>query len=173
MDAVTVTAPSDQLLDLVAPFALATHRPTAIVVDLDGSGLPFPGRRTLAHLVEEQPTLTDLVPPRRGIVSLPNGGVDAEAALPVVDALRRGWPAVVIRSRRPLPGVAHAPVVPRLPGQGRAAAVWVRTGLADSGGEGPVVRAPSRRAFHQVLDGRALTGSWLRSWAAVWSWPWP
>ncbi len=172
MNVLAVSASSDEVLALAAPFAVAAHRDTAIVVDLDREGLAFPGTRTLGDLVSEQPTLDDLVPRRRGLVSLPNGGIDLEDALPILDALGKGWPAVVIRSREPVPGVPHAPVVPALAGADPVTAIWVRTGLADPAGEGPVVRGPTRDGLRRIVEGRTPSGRWVRSWAAAWSWPW-
>ena len=89
----------DDLLGAVAPFAIASARSTVLVVDLDPDGLALPGERTLADLVEDGPTLTELVPQRAGIASLPNGGVDASTAEEVVAALVKGWPDLIVRTR--------------------------------------------------------------------------
>ena len=89
----------DDLVGTVAPFAIASGRSTVLVVDLDPDGLALPGERTLADLVEDGPTLTELVPQRAGIASLPNGGVDASAAEEVVAALVKGWPDLIVRTR--------------------------------------------------------------------------
>ena len=61
----------DDLLGAVAPLAIASARSTVLVVDLDPDGLALPGERTLADLVEDGPTLTELVPQRAGIASSP------------------------------------------------------------------------------------------------------
>lgn len=165
----------DDVLGVVAPFALAASRRTALVIDLDPDGIPLPGDRTLARLVEDEPTLAELVPSRSGVAVLPHGGIDVAAAGPVVAALLDSWPCVVVRSRRPLAGIPFAEVAPLIPGVDTKASprVWVRTGIGRvKPGPGPVVDGPSRAAVASVVARRAPTGRWLRSWAGVWRWPW-
>ena len=114
-----VSAAGDDMTALVAAVALAARAGTAVAVDADPlAGIPFPGRRSLADLVEESPTLDDLVPRRPGVAVLPNGGVSAGDASAIIDALRRGWPAVVARVSEPIEAFPHAPVCLALPGRG-------------------------------------------------------
>ena len=174
MASLAVCTHHDDFLGLVAPFAIATARPTVLVVDLDADGLEFPGERTLADLVADTPTLAELAPGRYGVVSLPNGGVSPEHAAGVMSALMRGWPDVVVRSRAPIAGVPFVNVMPALPGVGPSGpCAWVRSGLASGlDEEGVHVRPPTRNAYRAVHTGSTLSGRWLRSWAAVWEWPW-
>ena len=175
MVALAVHTLHDDLLGLVVPFALAASHRTVLVIDLDQQGFPLPGSRTLARLVEDGPTLAELVPTRSGLAVLPHGGVDIEAAEVVVDALVRSWPCVVVRARAPLAGMPFAEVAPLVPGVETRTRprVWVRTGIGRiQPGPGPVVDSPGRSAFSAVLAGRAPAGRWLRSWTGVWRWPW-
>jgi hypothetical protein len=175
MASLAVCTHHDDLLGLVAPFAIASFRPTVLVVDLEPDGLGFPGERTLAALVEDSPTLAELVPERAGVASLPNGGISADETGEVLSALQRGWPSVVFRSRHPIDGMPFVNVRPELgsvgaPGQ----SVWVKSGFGvDEESEGPRVRPPGRAAFLAARSGRTMRGRWLRSWEQVWEWPWP
>ena len=176
MVALAVHTLHDDVLGVVVPFALASFQRTVLVIDLDLDGIPLPGNRTLAHLVEEEPTLAELVPPRSGVAVLPHGGIDVASAAPVVAALVDSWPCVVVRARKPLPGIPFAEVAPLIPGVNTKASprVWVRTGIARvEPGPGPVVDGPGRTAIASVVARRAPAGRWLRSWAGVWRWPWP
>lgn len=175
MVALAVHTLHDDLLGLVAPFALAASHPTVLVIDLDPKGYPLPGKRTLARLVEDGPTLAELVPSRSGLAVLPHGGADMEASKVVVGALVESWPCVVVRARAPVSGMPFAEVAPLIPGVDTKARprVWVRTGIGKiQPGPGPVVDSPGRSAVCAVLAGRAPSGRWLRSWAGVWRWPW-
>ena len=175
MVALAVHTLHDDVLGVVAPFALAASHRTALVVDLDPAGIPLPGDRTLARLVEEEPTLDELVPSRSGVAVLPNGGVGAASATQVVAALVDSWPCVVVRTRSRVAGMPLAEVAPLIPGVDTKASprVWVRTGIGRvEPGPGPVVDGPGRAAVASVVAGRAPAGRWLRSWAGVWRWPW-
>ena len=160
----------------MTPVALALAHRTALVVDLDRQGLPLPGKCSLAGMVEDGPTLAELVPSRSGLAILPHGGADTEAASQVVAALVESWPCVVVRSRVPLPGMPFTEVTPLVPGVDTRTAprVWVRTGIGRvEPGPGPVVDSPGRSAVSAVLSGRVPAGRWVRSWTGVWRWPWP
>ena len=173
--ALAVHTAHDDLLGMVAPFALALAHRTALVIDLDPQGLPLPGNRSLARMVEDGPTLDELVPSRPGLAVLPHGGVDSEAAAQVVGALAGSWPCVVVRSRVPLPGMPFVEVTPLIPGvvTRTKPRIWVRTGIGKvHPGPGPVVDSPGRSAVGAVLAGRMPAGRWVRSWSGVWSWPW-
>lgn len=182
MPALCIWTPEDGLLAAVAPLALGAAAPTALVVDLDPLGPRYPGSASLASLVAEQPRRDDLMPGRRGLAVLPNGGVEPEAALGVVGALLEGWPHVVLRlPPRPAPDELPAPVVPvhpLLPGalrpRPRGPAVYQRTGYPVAPpGPGPVLPVPRRSVVEALLRGSLLPlDRWVRSWRAVWSWPW-
>ena len=173
--ALAVYTRHDDLLGLVAPVLLAGVHPTALVVDLDPQGIPYPGRRTLADLCQDGPTLEELRPGRSGVAVLPNGGAGAEEARPVLSVLLEAWPQVVLRVRERMDGVPLAEVAPLLPGTADAdrPRVWVKTGLGRAEpGPGPVVEGPGRSAAAAVLAGRVPAGWRLRSWRKVWEWPW-
>ena len=175
MVAMAVHTLHDDVLGMLAPFALASFRSTVLVIDLDPEGLPLPGRRTLASLVEDGPTLAELVPSRKGLAVLPHGGVRIPAAMEVVSALVESWPCVVVRTRTPLEGMPFVRVAPLIPGVETRVSprVWVRTGIGRmEPGPGPLVDAPPRSAFNSVLARQAPAGRWLRSWAQVWRWRW-
>jgi hypothetical protein len=182
MPALSTWSPEDGLLGVVAPLALAASVGTALVVDLDPRGAAFTNTGSLATLVEEGPRRTDLEPSRSGVALLSNGGVSADAARGVLDALITGWPAVVFRlpgdrDRPAGPGVV--PVYPLVPSPAGATAppfpaVYQQTGWGTRPpGPGVVVPRPSRASVRMLLDGtRPPRGRWLRAWAQVWSRSW-
>ena len=175
MVALAINTLHDDVLGIVAPFALASSHRTALVIDLDVEGIPLLGDRTLARLVEDGPTLAELVPSRSGVAVLTHGGVDTESATAVVGALVDSWPCVVVRSPFPLSGLPFVEVAPLIPGVDTKVSprIWVRTGIGRiDPGPGPVVDGPNRSAVAALVAGKAPTGRWLRSWAGVWRWPW-
>lgn len=175
MPALAVHTLHDDWLGLVAPVALAAAHRTGLVIDLDPEGIPIPGGRTLARLVEDGPTLAELAPARSGLAILPHGGADMGVASEVVGALVDSWPCVVVRTRSPLAGIPFVEVAHLAPGVDTATKprVWVRTGIGKvDPGPGPVVDGPGRSAVRSVLAGKTPTGRWRRSWTAVWRWPW-
>lgn len=168
------------VLAAVAPLACAAAADTALVVDLENGGPPYPGEGSLAALVEDGPRLTDLRPSRAGIAVLRNGGVDAEAASEVIEALIAGWPNVVLRGV-PGTGAGHhrvVPVIPLLPhGMTRphtGRAVYQQMGWHEKAPEGGVaLPTPSRATVSALLAGRVPARSrWIRSWRRVWELPW-
>ena len=178
----------DRVLSVVAPVGLAAAaaRP-ALVIDLDPDGPMYPGPRSLAELVAEGPTRSELFPGGRGAVGsgvalLRNGGIDWEPAVSMIEALAKQWPALVLRlpeAGGPWPWPA-VPVVPLLPGilqpHGGRAAVWqsVTSRLANSPGPGPVLPALNRSELSRMLTLRAEPrGRWVRAWSQVWELPWP
>ena len=76
------------------------------MIDLDPLGPAYPGSRSLADLVKDEPRREDVDPGRSGIAVLRNGGIDPAAASEVVDALLKAWDRVVLR----LPDVSCVPV---------------------------------------------------------------
>lgn len=176
--AVLATFTSDGLLGRLAPRALAAAAGTALVIDLD-PGSPTGSGGSLARLVADGPRLSDLRPERRGVALLDNGGIGLEAARPVVEALTRSWPNVVLR----LPGPAAdlkvriVPIVPLVPGsihrvEGRC--VYQQVGWRlPAPGPGVVLATPARAVVRALLEGRLPASSrWVRSWRRVWAAPW-
>lgn len=170
------------MLSALAPLGLAAAAGTALVIDLDAAGPAYPGRFSLAEMVSEGPRRADLVPDRAGVAVLRNGGVDAETAYPVVEALLAGWPNVVLRvdRREDASGLAGlVPVHPLFPGwlspEPSEPAVYQRTGFAATPpGPGPVLPRPRASFLAGLLNG-VMTGPsrWVRAWQPVWSLPWP
>ena len=179
MPALSMRTPEDGVLGAVAPLALACAASPALVVDLDPNGPPYPGR-TLADLVEDGPTRADLSPHRSGVAVLANGGIEPDAAAPVLDALVDGWPRVVFRlppSPRPFSGTGVvtvrplSPLLDLMPGP----AVYQRTlWRIEPPGPGIVLPRPGP-ATVRALAGGATPGPcrWIRAWRHVWEMPWP
>ncbi len=178
MTVLGIRCSEDALLGTVAPLALAAAAGTALVVDADpdGHGIATPGG--LAQLAAEGPRRDDLAPRRRGVALLGNGGIGWEEALPLIEALARGWPHVVVR----LPAEVEAPfptvpVVPLRPGESapEGPAVYQRVPWpVPRHLEGVVLRRPPVRVVRRLLEGRAPGRSrWVVAWRPVWGMPWP
>lgn len=181
-----IWSPEDGVLGLVAPLAAASVHETALVVDLDPAGLRYPGPRSLARLVDEGPQRSDLMPQQCGVAVLPNGGIDAAAAMEVLQAIIEGWPAVVVRlPPRPVPvsgsSVVDWPVVPVLPLLPRAVmpasqepSVYQRSGWTTAApGPGVVLPRPRRSTLTALMNGvRPSRDRWLRRWREIWGPPW-
>lgn len=181
MTALTVWTAHDGLLSAVAPLGLAAAAGTALVVDLDPVGPAYPGSGSLAELVRRGPRRADLVPGRRGVAVLRNGGVGAGEAGEVLAALIEGWPHLVVRVGT-IPDPPPAPVVPvwpLLPGalaaQPSGVAVYQKSGFpAPPPGPGPVLPRPRSSAICALLQGTLPPASrWIRGWRQVWRLPWP
>jgi hypothetical protein len=181
MPALAVWTAADGLLSAVAPLGLAAAAGTALVVDLDPGGPTYPGNASLADLVAEGPRRADLVPGRKGVAVLRNGGVDAVAAREVVEALITGWPHVVLRVDQSATAnglAAVVPVWPLLPGvlapQPGSQSVYQRTGfVATPPGPGPVLPRPRPAFLSGLLNGVVARRSrWINAWRPVWRLPW-
>jgi hypothetical protein len=171
----------DGVLSALAPLGLAASVQTALMVDLDPSGPPYPGDTSLARLVADGPTSRDLQPSRTGLAVLRNGGVAYTEAEQVVDALGQGWPHVVLRlasSNQARLFVPVVPVIPLFPGllaiPWKQPAVFQDTGFRITpAAPGPVLPRPSRRTVAALLNGRIDPRSrWIRAWRDVWELPW-
>lgn len=169
------TAP-DGLLAAVAPLGCALAAGIALVIDLDHLGVPLPGSRTLRDLVEEGPTGAELHPTRRGVASLPNGGVGPTEAAEVVDALRGSWPHVVLRvpDEEAVPdgvlGVALRPLLPGVTPGRRLPTLLQPLGFdarADAP-QGPRMPRLSGRVARALLHGRTVRSPWVSAWSMVW-----
>ncbi len=178
----------DHVLSVVAPVGLAAAaaRP-ALVIDLDQDGPPYPGSRSLADLVGEGPTRSELFPRlpdarSSSVALLRNGGIGWESAVSMIEALAQQWPALVLR----LPGSSGpwpwpvVPVLSLLPGilrpVGGRAAVWqsVTSRRDIAPGPGPVLPALNRSALSRMLTLRSEPrGRWVKAWSQVWELPWP
>lgn len=168
----------DEVLAAIAPLGLALAAGSALVVDLDPQGPPYPGERSLVDMAADGPTRSELTPGRARVAVLRNGGADPGLGVQVVQVLASSWPVVVVRvGHFPVP-FPIIPVRPLWPGfmapVGERPSVWQRVrGGGDPPGPGPALPPPGRRAVMSLLAGRRPPGSrWVRSWAAVWELPW-
>jgi hypothetical protein len=178
-----VWTPEDGLLGALAPLGLAAASGTALVVDLDPLGPRYPGARSLADLVADDPSRAELEPDRRGVAVLRNGGVRPGDAARVITALTARWPRVVLRlAPRPAPDGAAVPVVPvRLlvpgglhPAPADPAVYQATPHPMPLPGPGIRLPVPARRCTAALLTGRMppARDRWIRSWRAVWEGPW-
>ncbi|HUG31341.1 MAG TPA: hypothetical protein VMM14_00495 [Acidimicrobiia bacterium] len=169
----------DPILSTVAPIGLAAAAGTALVVDLVSTASD--DGRTLADLVTDGPSISELSPGRTGVALLAGGRVDLEDAAELIARLGRHWPALVIRlpqsaTELPFPSVPVVPLFPgrlspvRLPPSG----VWQPVGTgADPPGPGPVLPRLSAGLVNRILSGRLPRRSrWIESWRRVWELPW-
>jgi hypothetical protein len=179
MPAIALWTPEDGLLGALAPLAAALAAAPALVIDLDPDGPQYPGERSLADLVRDDPAEADLRP-GSGVAVLRNGGVQPSQAADVVAALLERWPRVVLRlAPRPQPE-ADVPVIPvRLLLGGWLAAparrgVWQKTPEWSSiGAEGVVLPIPRRGTIRALAAGhRPLRSRWIAAWRSVWGSSW-
>jgi hypothetical protein len=177
--ALTVWTKGDGLLSVLAPIGLAVAAGTSLVIDLDPNGPSLRGSGSLAELVRSGPRRDDLQPTAAGPAVLANGGVEAEEAAPVVQALIRGWPSVVLRSPCDVDRFAPiVPVYPLLPGplfpSPDRFCVYQRTGFEmDRVENGIVLPCPRRGTIRSLLSGSLPVRSrWVRAWRSVWEHPW-
>lgn len=169
------------MLGAVAPIALASTQPTALVIDLDPNGPQYPSERSLRDLVRGGARSDELLPTRRGVAVLRNGGVDIDESTSMVDALIRNWPVVVLRLAAAASD-APAPIVPvrlLIPGRlfppmGRG--VYQRLWAARTPqlpADSVLIPPASRRSIAQACRGeRPGPTRWARAWASVWKLPW-
>lgn len=168
----------DELLAAIAPLGLALAAGTALVVDLDRDGPPYPSDRTLAELVEEGPRRSELRPDQQGVAAIRNGGAPMVAAVELVGTLAAGWPAIVVRVGSETGPFPVVPVRPLWPGwmapTGDRPSVWQSlSGGADPPGPGPVLPPPGRSTVAALLAGRRPVRSrWVKAWEQVWELPW-
>ena len=180
MATLAVWCPTDGVLGMVAPLALAAAAGAALVIDLDPAGPGYKGAGSLRQLVDDGPRLDDLRPGRRGIAVLRNGGITGDEAGDVLEALANGWPNTVLRLPREAPSERWrtVPVIPLLPSgltfPLSRAAVYQQIGWHEKA-PGPAVTlpTPNRGAAGALLDGRLpATSRWVRAWRQVWELPW-
>ena len=177
MSVIAVWSPVDLVLSLVVPLGLAVHKGTALVVDLDPSGPPLPGRGDLASLVHRGPTEAELSPTGKGVAVLANGGIDGRDSREVIAALAKRWPHVVLRcAPAGMPPSGAVPVLPVLPAPFTVSldrpAVYQRTHLGGEPDRGVIVLpTPKPGTVRTLLEGRtpARKDTWIRSLEQVWT----
>lgn len=168
----------DELLSAIAPLGLALAAGEALVVDLDRDGPAFGSERTLADMVGEGPTRSELSPDRSGVAAIRNGGADPVDGVEMVRTLARTWPVVVVRvGTVPVP-FPVIPVRPLWPGflapRGDRPSVWQAVGGgSEPPGPGPVLPPPGRGTVSALISGRRPVRSrWVRAWKQVWELGW-
>ncbi|HEY7704305.1 MAG TPA: hypothetical protein VID03_05690 [Acidimicrobiia bacterium] len=167
----------DPILGWVAPVGLAAAAGTALVLDLAPGELPYPGGRTVADMLDEGPSRSEMTPDRPGVAIVPGGGVRPVDAVDLVGQIGAGWPAVVLRvgEESPWPLV---PVSPALPGHlgidGGSPAVWQLSMRGEAApGPGPILPPLSRTIFRSLLRLELpMACAWVRAWRRVWDLPW-
>lgn len=176
MPALALWTPEDGLLGALAPLGAAIAAGSALVVDLDPHGPPYPGTTSLARLVAKDPTEDDLRP-GSGVAVLANGGITAADAAPVVAALIERWEHVVLRlppSARPS-GEVPVVEVRLLTGgwyqAGPDARVWQATHeWVPMPSDGIRLPVPDRATVSALLAGRRPRRSrWIKAWRSVWA----
>lgn len=169
-------SPVDVVLGIIGPLGAAASAGTALVIDLDTHGPPFGGAFSLADLVADGPTRSQLEPTKQGTAILRNGGVDAQEAAGVVSALIERWPNVVLRCP-PSTGASSQAIalLPLLPEpftptvQGRA--VYQDTRLPrPRTHRGPVLPVPRAETVKALLNGVRPNprDRWVRAFRQVW-----
>lgn len=175
MPALALWTPEDGLLGALAPLGAALAATDALVIDLDPRGPAYPGNRSLADLVADDPTEEDLTP-RPGVAVLRNGGIRARDAADVVAALLERWDRVVLRLAPASDPDGDVPVVPvrLLTGgwfqSGPPAAVWQATPeWVPLPSEGMRLPVPSSDTVRALLAGRRpIRSKWVEAWRPVW-----
>jgi hypothetical protein len=176
MAVIALWSPSDLLTSVLTPVALARTRSTSLVIDLDPVGPRYGGEFTLADLVRDGPTRSQLEPQKRPVAVLANGGVGAQDAAEVVGALVDRWPNVVLRCDPSEPAPIRAvPIVPLLPAPFAPSvdrpAVYQSLGLSVRPPEGALVLPrPTSAVVESVLGLRMGLGRsrWLASVSKLW-----
>lgn len=155
----------DGLLSVVAPLGAAASVGTAVVIDLAPTAPPLRGGRTVADLVDEGPSADDLRPRPGRVAVLPLGAADPTDAQPVVEALARTWPFVVVRTE-----TGAAVDVAPLFGPDTPAWVHQPTGFVPipKGLAGIVLPSLPVRTVRALLAGRSAKGPWVSAWQGVW-----
>ncbi len=174
MSAVALWSPSDYVLSVLAPLAVAASRSSCLVVDLDTQGPIHPSPYTLADLVSDGPTAAQLEPRKGPPHLLPNGGVAPHEAREVVSALVDRWPNVVLRCPPAEPAPSDAiqliPLLPTPTRVSRGPVVFQDLGFGVEPPNGTTsVRRPRRSTIESLINHRVPLGSrWVRDLAAIW-----
>jgi hypothetical protein len=170
-------ASSDPVLSLLSALGLAQAAGSTLVIDMC-LDLALESDRTLSDLATDGPSLSELSPGRSGVALLSSGPMEPGEALPLIDQLAQGWPAVVIRCPQGQWPGPTVPVRPLLPGLLRSIekspGVWQPIGAgARPTGPGPVLPRLSGSLTRRLLAGRSAgRARWVRAWERVWEMPW-
>jgi hypothetical protein len=174
---VLAVASPDPVLSILSALGMAQAAGSALVIDMC-LDLALESGRTLSDLAAEGPSLSELSPGRSGVALLSFGPMEPDEALPLIDQLAQGWPAVVIRCPRGRWPGPTIPVRPLLPGLLRSLedspGVWQPMAAgARPTGPGPVLPRLSGALVRRLLSGRSAgRARWVRAWERVWEMPW-
>lgn len=176
MSVLALWSPADLMLGVVGPLGATVAAGTALLIDLDPHGPRYGGDHTLADLVAEGPTKTQLEPVRPGPAVLRNGGIDPEDAEDVVAALVRRWPNVVLRcaphTDASRSAVALLPLLPPpFTPQVAGTAVYQRTSISTQQPSGAIaLPIPRPGTIKALLSGQRPPSHdrWIKSFRKIW-----
>lgn len=166
----------DPVLSWIGPIGLALAAGTALVIDARTRYLP--GTKTLAQLMVDGPSLSELSPGRRGVATIAAGSMSSDEMAQAVEVLSGRWPALVIRTEGRLWAGPTVPYRAILPGHLSPAelvpSVWQpASGVSVPSLPGPVLPRLGRRPVLAMLEGKTpLARRWVDSWRAIWDMPW-
>lgn len=172
---IAVHGVGDAVVHHLSPLGIAAAAGTCLVVDLDPAAGSYRSEQTVASLLDQGVRRNDLAPARHGVAVLANGGAAAKDAMELVEALAKGWPALVLRvGSIPLEGVRSVSVIPLLPEAVRPDVAGPRVYQAldrEIRPDGPAMVIPplSRTRVRSILGGRLdPRWAWVRAWRPVW-----
>jgi hypothetical protein len=177
LSVVALWSGSDHLLSVLAPIGVAVGRRPSLVIDLDPRGPRYASPFTLADLVQDGPTSSQLEPSKTGVSVLANGGVSIDAAGDIVGVLAQRWPNVVIRCDPATePPESAISIVPLLPdpfiGVPRGRAVYQQLGFRVATPPGAVLLPrPSTSTLRGLtgLSSMPAQSKWLRALGKLWA----
>ncbi len=162
----------------MAPLGLAASVGTALVVDCDAQAPTYPGRN-VAELADLGLRRVDLLPARRGVAVLGNGGLDLDSVMDIVGHLRRGWPSIVLRAGVfDPPGVPVIPAIVLLPDpltpKVDGPCLAQRIGRSSGSIDGGIMLPPlSRSQLVAMMSSRINPRwRWVKAFRRVWDLPW-
>lgn len=177
MPVIATWSPVDAALGVLVPLGLVSAVETGLVIDLDPDG-PIMGRGpTLADLVVDGPTKTQLEPRKGAAAYLTNGGVSPADAYEVVSAFADRWPAVVLRcsprADEPNDGVALFPLLPEPYGlTASGAVVYQRCSFSPKNRpDAPILPRLTHGTVARLFAGQSVRkrDPWIRALRDVWS----
>ncbi len=163
-------------MGIIGPLGAAAAVGTALVIDIDMHGPPYASSFSLADLVADGPTRSQLEPTQQGPAVLRNGGVGPEEAAEVLSALIERWPNVVLRCPPSTGASSQAiallpllpePFTPTVAGRTVYQATRISSPRTD---RGPVLPVPRTETVKALLNGvrPSPRDRWVRAFRQVW-----
>lgn len=182
MSVVALWSPNDLLLSVLTPIGLAMTRAETLVIDLDPAGPRYASEYSLADLVTNGPTRTQLEPRSKAIAVLPNGGIGVDEAARVVSELVARWPNTVLRCNPAAPPPETAiSILPLLPEpfmvRPTTRTVYQRLGFSPTVPKSAapkgtlILPRPGRSTIDALMGLRSMPvkSPWLRRLSRLWS----